>query len=62
MTTLRKEKFEVAVQIAPSQGGGIEKVIVEAAGGVDALLTAGLKLEDMGKDRWTLLHCIKVTS
>jgi alkylhydroperoxidase/carboxymuconolactone decarboxylase family protein YurZ len=56
------DKFEVQVRLAASHGGSTEKVIVEAKDTVAALVAAALKLDAEGKNRWSLVSCVKVTS
>ena len=58
----KPSQWDVKVQIAASQGGNARTVRVSAINEVQAVVSATMKLDDEGIDRWSLLSCSKVTS
>ena len=55
-------RFEVIVQVMPSQGGQERKLPVEASSEVEAIVQATLKLDNEGITRWSLKRVVPVTS
>jgi len=56
------QKYEVQVQVMPSQGGELKRVPVDAVGEADAIVKATMKLDEEGIDRWSLKKVVTLTS